>query len=368
MSANPDRDAGRYPDPAIPPEDLSAEEARRLVATLVERMEAARLAELATCGGRHLAKEARRGLHVLRTRGVAAEAPRSPVSGAPVRAAADEPEAWASAPTGQGSRLVAVASLSAGGGFDVVLVGFDDEVGLEEVTVLRGPRKILRDVKRHFSEQRHVWAQVPLGHALGLVEEAYERTRSLGRAPPKEYAAARQIFGAFRALRPGDEHPALAEVAPASSPTPADLAGLHALPELQEWIAPRAVLEALEFQLEEVDTSRLLLDDRQRADARRAAVDRAVEATFAGDERARWHRRLCDAAYVYARAGHSETAALLRAQAERLATPDFRAVDDAFARQLVEKLLVPELCRSAIEAPPGTPQEGGGDRRIIVTP
>src|SRR5262245_17210562 len=83
------------------PSDVDPETARALCEALVERRDAVRLAALAASGGAKLAKEARRGLHKLKSRGVDAVIPGSSrAGGEPLKPATEQGEAFASAPDG----------------------------------------------------------------------------------------------------------------------------------------------------------------------------------------------------------------------------------------------------------------------------
>jgi hypothetical protein len=324
------------------PPVLGGDAARALVAVLVERRDAERLAILAQRGARDLAKEARRGIHLLRTKGVAAEAPRKAAPAPAPIAAAEPDEAYGSSPDGKGDRLVSVLRLSHDGGFDQIHVTISDETGLVEIVTGRGPKKAFRNLKRRFEQSHLVFAELPFDHALALVQEAYEKTVALGRAVPPGYAAARGSLEGGPGSAARLPHPALA-IAPATQLGATDAAALHELPDLLSWVPDREVLRQLSMRLDEVATSQLMVDEGQRAAARVAAIDRAIESSFEAAGRAAWRRRLLDAALVYGAAGHEDDAARLRAQADRLGAADFRPVEDPFARALVEKVLPPEL-------------------------
>jgi hypothetical protein len=327
------------------PSDLDDESARALVEALVERSDAARLQALAGSAGTRLAKEARRGLHRLRSRGVAAPTPKAPGAAVePVRAATERPEVWASSPDGAGERLVSAVLPAAGGGWDVLHVRISDETGLLEAVRAQGPKKMWRELHKRFQESNLVFAEVPLAYGSWLVEEAYQRTVSTGRSPPPGFAAIHSLLPASE--RPA-RHPAEELLRP--SPGPAEPAKLHALPDLRSWIPNREILSVLRLRLEEIEASQLLVDDRQRREARLAAIDRAIETTFEGEARGRWRRRLLDAAHVYLRAGRLEDAAGLLMQADRLGQDGFTPHTDPFCRALVEKLLPPELTGGRIE-------------------
>jgi hypothetical protein len=337
--------------------DKSAAETRALVAQLVVERDVAKLEELAGSKDRAIAKEARRGIHLLRTKGIEAAAPRpapAPVAATVVR---EEAEAWITPPDGRGERLISILRPSPSGGLDQIHIRVSDVDGLVDVMGGRGPRKAFRDIKRRFEQQDLTVAPAPLAIAQQIIADGYERTLARGRTPPQGYAGALPIVGAPPPGAAHLPHPALAETTPVAQLSAADARALHELPDLLTWEPDRTVLHALSLRLDEIETSQLLVDDRQRAEARRAAVDRAIEASFEPPLRSLWQRRLLDAAYAYVRAGQTDAASKLRAQADRLGAADFSAGEDAFARALVEKLLPPEPTRP-----------GGTEDKLIVTP
>jgi len=113
---------------------------------------------------------------------------------------------------------------------------------------------------------------------------------------------------------------------------------VHQLPTISRWIAPRETLRQLELRLEEVATSRLLVDERQRASAWQDAIDATIGKVFEGEGRSRWQRRLYDAAMVFHAAGLPFEAQLLRTQGDKLGEAGFEPLNDGFARGLVEKV------------------------------
>ncbi len=359
----------RFADGAdVEPPTVPLAVADALVALLVERRDTNKLEALAAHGDRDTAKAARRGIHLLRTKGVATAAPRRPVPGPSTPTPThEEVEAWASPPDGKGERLVSILRASPSGGFDQIHLTLSDEEGLVDVIALQGPRKRFRDLKRRFEERHLVFAQIPFAYGQQLVQEAYDRTIARRRSPPSGYAAARSVIGAPHGEVP---HPALTEITPSDTLTIEDGRGLHVLPDLLTWAPDRVVLETLSLRFDEIATSQLLVDDRQRDQARMGAIDQAVEATFETSQRPRWHRRLLDAALVYARAGHEDDAMRLRAEADRVVAPDFVPTEDGFARGLIEKLMAPEM-RTGLVTAPGVAepeQQSGSPSKLIITP
>jgi hypothetical protein len=342
-------------------------EANEEIDALVAAGDAAKLTELAASSDKERAKAARRGLHLLRTRGVSVPAPKK-AAAAPPRAIGDSAEAWTCVPDANGERLVVAVVPSPGGDFNVITAHVSDERGLLQLAFGKGPRKHARDVRKSFEESGGFAGDVPIERATLLVEAAYQLTLQRGASPPAEFAAARRVLPPVR-VAPDAPHPALAEIPPAEAFDRDAAELLHQLPTIARWIVPGDELRALEQRLEEVATSRLLVDERQRQTAWQDAIDGTITRAFDAAGRARWQRRLYDAAIVFAAAGHGEDAAALRAQGDRLADAAFDPLTDPFARGMVEKvtrgLRMPPLPGDEHDDAPDVPPAGGG---LIVPP
>ncbi len=330
---------------AAPPSPLAVDLVAALVACLVERRDADRLGLLAGVADRAIAKEARRGLHQLRARGIAAHRVTPATTALPSSLPVEpELEAWSGIADARGERMVSFARTTPDGGFEQLHFTISDEQGVVDLVTGRGPRRAFRELRRRFDAASVPFAETPLDFARADVARAYALTLALGRAAPQGFAFARSAIGD---PPPGDlPHPALVEV-PSMTLTAEAAIGLQELPGISGWMAPREVITALGRRLEEVGKSTLFVDEPQRARARVEAVEQAIVETFAGERRARWQTRLLDAALVYLRAGHEDDAGHLRAQADRVADATFAPVADPFARRLIEKLLPADAVAAA---------------------
>jgi hypothetical protein len=330
-----------------------------VVAELVAAQDVSRLQTLASGADKALAKAARKGLHLLRTKGVAAQAPRPEAAPSPGLALADPPEAWSGVPDRRGVRLVALAIAAPMGGYDFIHIMLSDEKGLEEVALGRGGKRAFRDARRHFESSGLVVADIPVEYAVTLMQRAYQRTVALGRAVPEDYARVRRVLAGVAVASDDELARAYADIP--APPWSRELAqGLHDLRDLGAWVAPPDVLDHLGLRWEEIATSSLLVDAAQRLRARHDAVDQAVTRTFAGDGRERFAARLRDAVMIYAAAGDLAAAGRVKAQAERLAAADFDAPSDPFCRKLVEKVLPRGELESALGAPEASAGGKGG--------
>ncbi len=302
---------------------------------LVAAGDAVRLTTLAGSPDKDVAKAARRGLHVLRTRGVSAPEVKK-VATTP-RPIVDTAEAWTCVPDANGERLVVAIVPAPGGDFFAITAHVSDERGILQIAFGKGPRKHAREVRHSFEQSGGFAADVGIERAAELIDLAYQTTLARGASPPAEFAAAHRVLPRVH-VTPGAPHPALAELpAPAVfNREQAEL--LHKLPTIARWVPSAPELRALEQRLEEVATSRLLIDGPQRQAAWQDVIDKAIVTAFDGAGRVRWRRRALDAALVFAAAGLRDDAANLRAQADLLVADGFDPLTDPFARALVEKI------------------------------
>lgn len=334
------------------PSALSAEAGEALVALLVERADAARLLRLGEAADKALAKRARRALHLLRTRGVAAPAAakREFRPAGPYASASDDPS-LASMIDGRGERIVWLVR-PAGDGFDIFEAQLSDTRGILGFTAAHAPRKQWRQhVGRVVADERLAVARVPERHARQLIEDGYQRTLAAGRVPPEEFARARLSMGHYE---PEARHPSL-DVAP---PLPlaearARLASLHELVELRSWIPPEESLPALDLEIGNIATSKLIVDPAQRREQLAVAVEKVASAALTPDYRALLATRLRETAFLLFQRGRADEARLASAAAELTLDESVAAGDNPFVLRLFDKVVkAPE---PEPEAPPSSP-------------
>lgn len=309
------------------------------------------LAALAGHASREVAKEARRGLHVLRSRGL--EVP-EPARAAPPPAPAPAPEpplaAYASAIDGHGERAIWLPRTVPGKGVEVGQAVISDERGLVDLQVVLLGRKEWRTAVREILER---------GASMGVGEIDGDEARSLvasARARNEE-AKVRVPEGADRWLAqlgpagpppdPAARFPALPEEEEREALSASG--ALHDLPLLRGWLPEEEFLREVARQLDEVAVSPLYLDQGQRQGQAARLVAQAAERYFSDPpRRTRLSRRL------FAAAGHLESTgdgagARAAAAAARALAADAPPLSIPFARRLVEKAfrLAPEQATPA---------------------
>ncbi len=355
-----EQDVAALPSPArafveggvdLLPSALSAVEVERLVAVLVARGDAGRLTRLAEAADKSLAKPARRGLHLLRTRGAKVPAPgkrefrvHGPYAGEA------EPPSLLSMIDGRGERIVWLVRAGSGGAFDVFQSELSETRGLIGFSVgTVGKKEWRQHVRKVVDDTRLVVAEAPAAHVRWLIEQAYQRTLAAGRVPPPEFGGARLSLGP--AERP-ERHPAL-ELAPLLSldEAQAKVAGLHALVEVSTWIPPKESLETLDLEIGEITTSKLLVDPMARSEQLDRAIARAADQALTPAYREQLAERLRETALLVALRGRLDDARLLTSAAAMTENHDLESAANPFVRRLYEKLIDRERLKSPKENP-----------------
>ena len=307
------------------------------------------LSALASHPSRDVAKEARRGLHLLRARGVAVPEPSRPAPPPSAPAAEPPPPAYASAIDGHGERAVWLPRAVPGKGIEVGQAVISDERGLLELQIALVGRKEWRAVARDLVER---------GAAMGVGEIDGDLARSLVSAARarNESSGARVPEGADRWLAllgpalpppdPADRFPALPEEEEREAL--AASGALHDLPLLRGWLPEEDFLREVAAQLDEVAVSPLYIDERQRREQATRLVAQAVERYLSDSaRRSRLSGRLFAAADHLDRTGEPARARAAASAARALAA-GAPPLSIPFARRLVEKAfpLAPEEAAS----------------------
>jgi len=319
------------------------------------------LAALGAAADRAVSKEAKRGLHLLRSRGVEVPEPARPAPPPPRPPPEEVFPCYASSLDGHGERAVWIARNVPGKGVEVGQAVISDVLGLLDLQVGVLGRKEFRAFTRDIAER---------GRTMGVGEVGAPLARALA-------AAARRINDASGRRVPEGADAWLARLGPADPlPDPAvgfpamseaeeralvgASAALHGLPMLRGWLADEEALRGLAQKLDEIAVSPLYVDDRQRGEQIALTVARAVDAYFDEPRRQRVAARLFATAAHLRDLGDPERAASAAAVARALlaAVP---AADIPFARLLVEKAFP-----SAV--PAARPAEAAGPAESLIAP
>lgn len=345
------------------PGALPDEVAGALCDALARRGDGDRLGELARAGDKALAKRARRGLHLLRARGVAAEIP----SVEKARPVAVEPEeeapALTSASIRDGERLLWYLRPHDTGGVEVLQARVTETEGLTRFEVGVLPRRQWREVEQELAGDAVLLpVREPRPWVRWLIEEAHQRALDAGRVPPRRYAEVKHLIE--RPEAPA-EHPARALTAGIA--VERSSAEVLSLPEARTWIPDERLARKAFQEIEQLSQSPIVLDERQRKEQVRDILRRVAGEALAGPWRARLERRLLDTAHHLvsaSTAAHRATRdyladAALCVKAAAEVADAARGVDEIALVHRLFELLIPKDAEPAAESPTGN---------LIITP
>ncbi|MFM2152427.1 MAG: hypothetical protein RL199_862 [Pseudomonadota bacterium] len=198
------------------------------------RKDASLAAALVSSADKSVAKEAKRVLHVLKTRGVSVEAPKpaapAPTPGAP---GVDETPAFMTNVDGWGERILILTRPSRSG-IEVAQVVMGDREGVSEARLTTLARKDFRRFVGLLGASRSVLVgEVPRAYARGLVSKGLDLNVQARRATPHGWNDVAFALGQATTPvpSPGRALPLPADQASAA-PHAADLL---ALPEFESW-------------------------------------------------------------------------------------------------------------------------------------
>jgi hypothetical protein len=348
-SVDADEDLARLPEAArafvrgdvdLLPATLDAGAVEALVDALVARADALRLERLAGSRDKTVAKAARRGLHVLKTRGYKAPSTQTHEYRVHGPFAESDLPSLASLIDGRGERIVWLVRPNPDHGVDVFQAELSESRGLIGFSAGAASRKEWRaHAKKVIGDGRLGVAEVPAKHARWLIEAAWRRTQKEGRVAPEAFAQARLDLGHV------DEpvrHPALDLVPLPLAEARGRLASLHGLREIASWIPPQESLQALDLEMGQIATSRLVIDPQQRKEQLEAAIGREADKAFTVELRALLAERLRETALLLSASGRVDEARLAVTAAALTLDREVPASDNPFVRRLFDKLIDPE--------------------------
>jgi len=223
----------------------AGDRAEALVEAWVGAGNAAAVNAAAENAGGKARKAARRGLNVLKARGVKlSDATRV------VNVAGEKPvetlEAWLLAPDGNGASLIAIASRSPTSRYKAAFV-FLSAGGVLRITSGEISQSELKDTFARTVRGAYRPVKIPVEYARYRIAEARKAMKANGAAEPLGFAGAEALLGTPEAGPV--EHPFDGEGLELSDEDAKELATrsaeLHALPEFSSWLPPRAVVDEL---------------------------------------------------------------------------------------------------------------------------
>ena len=311
------------------------------------------LSSLAASADKVLSKDAKRALHLLRTRGVAVPEPARVPPPPPAPVAEEIFPCYASSLDGQGERAIWIARNVPGRGVEVGQAVVSDLLGLVELQVGVLGRKEYRGFGKEIGERGQAMgvAEIDPGHARAIVAEARRRNDESGRPVPTGADAwIARIGPGTPAPDPSASLPALPDEAERLAL--AASAELHKLPMLRGWLADEAALRALASRLDALAAEAGKADEAEHARRTADAIVETLESWLDAPSRQRLAARLFTVGVHLTSMGLADRAAQAAAAARALAagTP---GRDVPFAREMVEKAFPSR--GSPAPSPPATP-------------
>lgn len=322
------------------------------------------LVVLASHPEKEIAKEAKRGLHLLRTRGVAVPELPAPPPAAGLASVEPPLAAYASVIDGRGEQAVWLPRNVPGRGIEVAEVVLSDALGLLELRIGLLGRKEWRQLVRSLLSEPSASdvVEIDRGRAHALVAAGRARNDRTGQRVPEGAdlwlaqlgapAPLAEPAAAFPRLPDDEERDALA----ASSK-------LHDLPLLASWHADEETLRRVAAKLDEIEVSPLYLDERQRQEQMARVLAETANAYLDAGRRQLLSSRLFSVAEHLRDRGDPAHAQAAAAAARAIAA-GAPAESIPFARLLVEKVFPP----TEPEAPGDAPAAPPSGSPIIVVP
>jgi len=295
-------------------------------------------------------KAARRGINVLKSRGVAVPEPARVARVAP--AGTEMYEAWFRPPDGAGTSAFTLGARSAQGRYRLVDVIMKSGAGLTSIVGLQMSRSQLGttfdDIAKRFG---HPPAPVPIGWARARIADALAENHKSGTPVPLGLDTHLDLLGPAPPVPPA--HPAeranFAEVEPHEAL--ARSAKLHAEPELRGWLPEPAAIQEMLVEIGQ-SIGKEPGTDPSAAEAKvRAIIEKSTDQFFSAEVRVDLAGRMKDAAISMAARGARERAADLVAVAHAVGapTPEPKPHQVPFLRAFFEKAFGLVTARAAIK-------------------
>ena len=289
---------------------------------------------------KELKKEIRRSLFKLSQRGLLPPKEESVESPSSIFAPSAEIEALMSAVDGGGGRLLWIVKPQPNHGLQLIQAMLDDREGVQRIGGSQLRRKELRQMSHEIKEQHGIsMIPVPWEYADALIYEGYEKAKSLGHSSGLEHF--HEIRGVVSTVKPKMQpHPIYRRFDKDHVQEGAWRELSRRLldePELQYWILDREWAEPFLAQMQEAQSSRLVLNPIQKEERMAGIVRDTVKTISVGDAGKRMQRRMEDMALYFIETGREESARLALAVALQLAAGDPGPLDISFLTGLVQK-------------------------------
>jgi hypothetical protein len=288
---------------------------------------------------KELKKEIRRSLFKLAQRGLAVPHEPDAKTASSLFQRAPDIEAYMSAVDGGGGKLIWIAKTQPNHGLQVIQAMVNDREGLLRIGGMQIRRKELRRMAEDIKAQHGVtMISIPWAYADAVIYEGFEKAKALGRTGVENFHELRSLVNTGKP-KPQD-HPIYQKFHPDRAREGAWRELSRKLldePELRYWILTDEWLQAFLPQLQEAQTSRLVLNPVQKEERLAAIVREAVKALCAGENAKLFQRRMEDTALYFLETDRADLARLALAVALQTGEGDPGPLDISFLTGLVQK-------------------------------
>ncbi|MGE5220310.1 MAG: hypothetical protein ACM3SP_25180 [Chloroflexota bacterium] len=252
---------------------------------------------------------------------------------------AAEIEAYMSAVDGGGGRLLWIAKAQPGHGLQVIQAMLHDRQGLLRIGGMRMRRKELRKMADEIKQQHEVsMISVPWEFADQMIYEGYERAKARGQSGLENFHEIRSVIATGKPKEL--THPIYQQLNAAEVRDGAWRELSRRLldePELRFWILTDDWVQNFLPQLQEAQTSRLVLNPLQKEERFNAIVRDAVKTLCSGENGQAFKRRMEDMALYFFETDRADLAKLSLAVALQVGEGDPGPLDISFLTGLVQK-------------------------------
>ncbi len=248
-------------------------------------------------------------------------------------------EGYMSSVDGDGGRLVWIARVQPNYGLQLIQAMLHDGEGLLRIGGTQLRRKELRKMADDIKRQHEVtMISVPWEYADQILYEGYERAKARGQSGLENFHEIRSVINTAKPnARPHPIYQRLNRDEARAGPWRELSRRLLDEPELRYWILTDEWLQAFLPQLEEAQTSRLVLNPVQKEERLAAIVREAVKALCSGENGKLFQRRMEDMALYFVETGRAELGKLALAVALQAGEGDPGPLDVSFFTGLVQK-------------------------------
>jgi hypothetical protein len=290
---------------------------------------------------KNLKKEIRRSLFKLSQKGLTIPEDKSGEEKPPIftLARTSDIKAYMSAVDGAGGRLLWIVKPQPGHGLQTIQAMINDREGLQRVGRAQVPRKELRNMAQEIKKQHGItMIAVPWEYADSMLYESFEKAKAAGRSGLENFHELRSIVGTGKPKT--QEHPIYRRLRSEDARQGAWRELSRRLldePEFRFWILDADWLAPFLGQLQDAQSSRLVLNPMQKEERLAGIVRDTVKMLCAGEVGKIMQRRLEDMALYLLETARAETAKLALAVAAQVQDGDPGPLDISFLTGLAQK-------------------------------